>query len=198
MVQSHAEPSIGCVIMASGLGKRFGDNKLMADFHGRPLISNILDVTGDSHFIERIVVTRHQDVQKLCHSLGIPVLLHDLPGRNDTIHLGLSSLMQTHHLDGCLFTVGDQPFLTSSSLNRMLHQFSSADQILRLGWNGSGGNPVLFGSYYFDELLHLPSGKGGGVLIKKYPENIQLICADSEKELADIDTVEDLQKYGTL
>ena len=27
-------PKIGCVIMASGLSKRFGTNKLMADFHG--------------------------------------------------------------------------------------------------------------------------------------------------------------------
>lgn len=29
-------PNLGCVIMASGLGKRFGDNKLMADFDGQP------------------------------------------------------------------------------------------------------------------------------------------------------------------
>ena len=31
--------SLGCVIMASGLGKRFGGNKLMADFHGQPMIA---------------------------------------------------------------------------------------------------------------------------------------------------------------
>ena len=28
-------PKTGCVILASGLGKRFGSNKLMADFHGK-------------------------------------------------------------------------------------------------------------------------------------------------------------------
>ena len=31
-------PKLGCVIMASGLGKRFGGNKLMEDFHGKPMI----------------------------------------------------------------------------------------------------------------------------------------------------------------
>ena len=31
-------PHLGCVIMASGLGTRFGGNKLMADFDGQPLI----------------------------------------------------------------------------------------------------------------------------------------------------------------
>lgn len=29
-------PHLGCVIMASGLGKRFGGNKLMADLMGSP------------------------------------------------------------------------------------------------------------------------------------------------------------------
>ena len=34
--------SCGCVIMASGMGKRFGGNKLMADFGGKPMICRIL------------------------------------------------------------------------------------------------------------------------------------------------------------
>lgn len=37
--------NLGCVIMASGLGKRFGGNKLMADFDGQPLICRALTVT---------------------------------------------------------------------------------------------------------------------------------------------------------
>ena len=35
-------PALGCVVMASGLGRRFGGNKLMADFCGVPLIANAL------------------------------------------------------------------------------------------------------------------------------------------------------------
>ena len=40
-----SQTGIGCVIMASGLGKRFGGNKLMADFHGEPMVCRILDAT---------------------------------------------------------------------------------------------------------------------------------------------------------
>ena len=36
-------PALGCVVMASGLGRRFGGNKLMADFCGAPLIANALE-----------------------------------------------------------------------------------------------------------------------------------------------------------
>ena len=31
-------PPVGCVIMASGLSRRFGSNKLLAPFDGQPLL----------------------------------------------------------------------------------------------------------------------------------------------------------------
>ena len=46
-------PHLGCVIMASGLGKRFGGNKLMADFDGQPLICRALTVTDGPFFTPR-------------------------------------------------------------------------------------------------------------------------------------------------
>lgn len=44
----HPLLPIGCVIMASGLGKRFGSNKLMADFNGKPMIYRILSATDSA------------------------------------------------------------------------------------------------------------------------------------------------------
>ena len=44
--------------MASGMSKRFGSNKLLADFHGEPMIMRILRAT-DGLFTRRVVVTRH-------------------------------------------------------------------------------------------------------------------------------------------
>ena len=58
-LQNSNEVRIACIIMASGLGKRFGSNKLMASFHGAPLIHSVLDVTGSVPlFADRLVVTR--------------------------------------------------------------------------------------------------------------------------------------------
>ena len=54
-------PRTGCVIMASGLGKRFGGNKLMADFHGKPMFLRAVEAT-EGLFDARVVVTRHGDV----------------------------------------------------------------------------------------------------------------------------------------
>ena len=83
--------TVGCVIMASGMGKRFGGNKLMADFGGQPMIARILAATGGL-FARRVVVTRHGDVAEYCRKQGAEVIAHDLPHRNDTVRLGLDAV----------------------------------------------------------------------------------------------------------
>ena len=85
--------SMGCVIMASGLGTRFGGNKLMAPFRGKPLVQWVLDAT-EGIFSRRVVVTRHEAVEKLCRGQGIEVVYHNLPDLNDTIRLGLHAVAQ--------------------------------------------------------------------------------------------------------
>ena len=86
--------TVGCVIMASGLSRRFGANKLLADFCGQPMLCRAFAATATPGISARIVVTRSEEVQALCRAHGVPVLLHSLPGRNDTVWLGLSALLE--------------------------------------------------------------------------------------------------------
>lgn len=102
----------GCIIMASGQGKRFGSNKLMAEYHGQPLIKWILDITKDL-FSRRLVVTIHQDIEKLCTEYSIPVILHSSPYRNDMIRLGLDTIGS--YIDRCAFIPSDQPLIKTES-----------------------------------------------------------------------------------
>ena len=82
--------AVGCVIMASGRAVRFGSNKLLADFGGAPLIVRALDVTETPALAARVVVTRSPEVAELACKAGVKTILHSLPGRNDTVRLGLS------------------------------------------------------------------------------------------------------------
>lgn len=104
--------TVGCVIMASGLSRRFGTNKLLADFCGQPMLCRAFAATATPGIAARIVVTRSEEVQALCRAHSVPVLLHSLPGRNDTVRLGLSALLeQKPELSGCMFLHGDTPML---------------------------------------------------------------------------------------
>lgn len=181
--------NLGCVIMASGLGKRFGGNKLMADFGGEPLICQALRAT-EGIFTRRVVVTRHKDVADLCSAQGIPAVLHHEPYRSDTVRLGLEFIGE---VDGCLFCPGDQPLLRRDTvLSLALHAMDKKEAIWRTVYENTTGSPVLFPKWTFPELLSLPQGKGGSVIVKKYPEQVHLVPVQNKYELMDVDTPEDL------
>ena len=183
-------PKLGCVIMASGLGKRFGGNKLMADFHGKPMIQRALDAT-EGLFDKRVVVTRHESVAELARERNVDVILHDLPHRNDTVRLGLEALGE---LDGCMFLPGDQPLLRRETVAMLLETWKEEpERILRPAHEDTEGSPVLFPAWAIPELKHLPEGKGGGFVIQKHPHDICRVPIANPFELADADTPETLE-----
>jgi len=202
------DAAVGCVIMASGLAVRFGSNKLLADFGGRPLLTRALDATNTPALAVRVVVTRSREVAALCREMGVETVLHSLPGRNDTVRLGLEALLAKRpDLAGCMFLPGDQPLLRRASIEALVREFSAAQaqketeqDILRLGWRAEDGaeplvgSPVLFGSGYFSALRTLPEGKGGGVIMRNCPERVRVVCTLHREELQDADTVEELEK----
>lgn len=207
--------------MASGLGKRFGGNKLLADFCGKPMLSYILDCTAKFPQLHRLVVTRHEEVVALCREKGVAVLCHEQPHRNDTIRLGLERLLTSPKntkeplplhdkqipaafcptenlpLSGCIFCPSDQPLLQAESINALLQVFSqNPDKICRLSYGDKAASPVIFGRKYFPELLSLPQGVGGSYLAKKYPAQVMLVPVRDPFELYDVDTPEDLKNLA--
>ena len=209
--------TVGCVIMASGLSRRFGTNKLLADFCGQPMLCRAFDATATPGIAARIVVTRSEEVQALCRAQGVPVLLHSLPGRNDTVRLGLSALLeQQPELSGCMFLPGDQPLLRRETVEAMTERFcqerpypaewqkETEREIFRLGFRARNdpspltGSPVLFEKGLFQELLTLPQGMGGSVLLRKYPAHVHTVYIADRNELADADTPEALAQLEAL
>lgn len=183
-------PETGCVIMASGLGKRFGSNKLMADFLGQPMLHRALDAT-EGLFGRRVVVTRHESVAALCRERNVEVLLHALPHRSDTVRLGLEALGE---VDCCMFLPGDQPLLGRETVAMLLERWrENPDSIIRPVYEDTEGSPVIFPGWAFEELKDLPEGKGGGVVIRNHPYAVCRVSVTNPFELADADTSEILE-----
>ena len=183
--------SMGCVIMASGLGTRFGGNKLMTPFKGKPLVQWVLNAT-EGIFSRRVVVTRHEAVKELCRGQGIEVVYHNLPGLNDTIRLGLHAVVK--EVESCMFCPGDQPLLSRDTIAALgLSAVNDKARIWRAAWGDEAGSPVLFPRGMFPELLSLPEGKGGSFVIKKYPEQVGKVLVRDKHELMDIDNPKDLE-----
>lgn len=188
---SEKRKKIGCVIMASGQGKRFGSNKLLAEFQGKTLIERVLNLT-EGLFDRRVVVTRTAEVAQLCEEKAVPVIFHDLPDRSDTVRLGVEQMSE---MDGCVFCPCDQPLLQRSSLEKMLKAFEKGEKsIIRLGCGEQVGAPVLFDKRYFEQLKQLPQHNGGSYVMKQFPTEILISSASSEWELFDMDTTENMEE----
>lgn len=181
--------SAGCVIMASGLGRRFGGSKLLVPFLGKPLLSWALDAT-DGLFSRRVVVTRSREAAAFCAALGVETVVHDCPGRNDTVRLGLEAVGSVTQ---CLFCPADQPLLSRQTVESLLLcSQNSRGRIWRPNFQGTPGAPILFPRDYFEELKHLPQGKGGGVVAASHGESVRTLPVADRRELWDIDTPENL------
>lgn len=180
---------MGCVIMASGLSRRFGDNKLLADFCGAPMILRILAAT-EGIFTRRVVVTRHPQVAEICIRQGVEALLHDQPHRSDTVRLGLKTMGD---MDGCMFCPADQPLLRRETILALVQAAAKGPESIWRPCHGEEpGSPVLFPRWAFDQLLHLPQGKGGGYVIRQQPHRVRTIPVRDAYELMDADDRETL------
>ncbi len=214
-------PRLACILMASGLGQRFGGNKLMAPFCGEPLICRILAATDSPLFCRRIVVTRHPEIAGLCEKKGVQTVLHSLPYRSDTVRLGLEALCgedpaetrppdsrtasdggtgsDSASPDGCMFCACDQPFLSRETVETMARAFlAEPAYIYRLASGGTPGNPILFPKEYFHALRNLPQDKGGAWIARAFPDQVRYIEAASPRELEDTDTPENLRRLETI
>lgn len=184
---------IGCVVMASGSSKRFGERrqKLLMDFCGRPLLLHALScLPGDLARI--VVVARDPAVAFLARGHGCEVILHRLPEARDTIRLGAQAMLG---MDGALFLVCDQPLLAPATIEAMLRAFQqNPDRIVRAASGGQEGNPALFPAALFDELCALAPGERGAAVIARHRPAVlpvdaqpwELLDADTPEVLADL------------
>lgn len=196
---------IGIVLMAAGKSERFGQNKLLADFGGRPLAGCAMQMMNglaeqlrereeDRHIsADLIAVTRWPAVEELCREYDIPCAVYEGGEQSDTIRTALE-LPAAAGWDACVFLTGDQPFLQAESVRKMLEAFAEdPGNVYRLAWKERPGNPVLFPAAYFEGLRKLQGREGGRTLLKQEQIPVIPVQAGSERELFDVDTEEDLK-----
>ena len=179
--------NIGCVIMAAGDARRFGENKLAALFDGKPLIRCALEAVPAEEFSAVAVVTQYPEVEAMAAEFGFTPVRNPHPdwGISHTIRLGLEALGAC---DAALFQVSDQPLLRRETVSAEVDFFlAHPDKLVGLAHNGVRGNPCIFPSAYFPQLLALTEDHGGSSVIRRHEENLLLFEAPA-LELDDVDT----------
>lgn len=177
---------LGCVIMAAGASSRFGENKLLQDFLGKPLFTCVLNA-AEGVFEKTVVVTGYEIIEKTAEKMGFLSVKNEHPelGVSHTIRLGSGALQDC---DGVVFATADQPLLSRETLCRLAAEFGKEPSCIHaVCADGKRGNPCVFPKSLFGELVSLEGDTGGGAVIKAHSHLLRLLEVPSE-ELLDCDT----------
>lgn len=101
--------------MASGFGRRFGSNKLLAEVDGVPLYHRAMVALAPAEFDRVVVCSSYPQILAAGEQFGFLPLYNGgaAEGISASIRLGLARMSD---LDGVLFAVCDQPWLTTKSI----------------------------------------------------------------------------------
>ena len=187
-------PRVTAVVLAAGLSSRMGANKLLADFHGKPLIAATL-AKMESTGVDEVVVVLGRDADEVRRHVPTTmrtVLNPDFAdGIAGSIRAGVAAAADS---DAVLIVLGDMPLVEPATIGRLIAAFNPTEHrtIVAPTYHGQFGNPVLWGREHFPRLLALEGDRGARSLIGDLKAEAVEIAVDDLGVIADADTPEAL------
>ncbi|MDL2238448.1 nucleotidyltransferase family protein [Christensenellaceae bacterium OttesenSCG-928-K19] len=183
---------IGCVLLASGLSKRFGRNKLVEEFKGKALIERTFDALPVELFSDVVVATAYDEIEEMAYARGFRVVRNPHPetGIGGTVKLGVASMAGT---DACMICVCDQPCISKETLQGMIEAYRGG--IMAASFDGHRGNPVIFHHSLYAELLAIADSRSGKHVMEKHLDMLALFPVPDKRELKDIDYLHDIETF---
>ena len=194
---------VGAVVLAAGLGRRFGSAKMLAEWRGRPIVSYVLETIAaardDGILSAGVVVHRPDDIEtpRLAREIGIEPHLNTRPaqGMASSLRLGLNALASERWqpLEGALVVMGDQPLLRRDVIDRLIAAFSPSMDLVRPEYADAPeepGHPVLVHRRLWDRARSLTGDQGFRVFATWNNVREGTIRVDGANP--DVDTPEDL------
>jgi molybdenum cofactor cytidylyltransferase len=197
-VRAHA------LVLAAGQGRRFGGDKLLALYRGRPLLSYVLElvaagcesgVLGGGH----VVVGRGDDAaRRLAENASLETIINDAPhlGLSHSLRLGLADLEQRPSSDvgAALVFLGDQPLVRLAVMEALIAAGRArTGRIVRPRYQmrpDVPGHPVLLDRSIWPLASQLRGDRGFATLLDSVA--FPIVTLDVPGDNPDVDTRADL------
>src|SRR5699024_2613752 len=180
------------IILASGFSSRMGKDKLLLEIEGEKIIERVIKAGKKSNLDEIILVYRKAEVGEIGEKYGVNTVENEKPslGQSESVKLGV--LKSKEETEGYMFLMGDQPFLTYKTINKIIKEFYKRKKFIIIPYySGIKGKPVLFPSELKKEVLSIEGDKGGRDIIREKSNTVFKVFFESGKLGMDIDTPED-------
>ena len=188
---------ICAVVLAAGLSRRMGVQKLLLPFAGKTVIAHVVDQILAGAVDETYVVIGHEGERVRRELSDSRVSIVQNPdyesGMLSSVRCGLSSLPPECRT--VLVALGDQPSVTSTLLDRMVRSFEQTEKkILVPTYDGRRGHPLLLANEYRDEIMTQYDDVGLRGLLHAHPDDVFELSVPTSAVLCDIDYPQDYRR----
>lgn len=175
--------AVDLLILAAGAGRRFGGNKLLAFWRGRPLLETLLDNAAGAHVdsinlvLGRYATELEAHLQSLATAEIKRFVYSDWQlGMGNSLAFGVAQL-PLHN--AVLVLLADQPLIEAADLQKILESGrANPDRIICAEFSGTRAVPALFPPQYKNQLKILSGDRGAQALLSA-PDVIALPLANA-------------------
>ena len=190
---------LSIIILASGLSKRMGQNKLLMDFKGKKMYQHCINSVKKSDIRQKIVVSAYDEILEYAGNMGDFTLVKNEKqtlGQSQSIKMGIAKVKPCL---GFVFLPSDMPFITEICLNNVCDFFmQDTSCIVVPRFEGKNSMPTIFPFSLYDELSNISGDIGGRDIIKANLSKVRYFDVSEGHILQDIDTMEELEKYADI
>ncbi len=183
---------IAAVVLAAGLARRMGRQKVLLEFRGKPVVRWSVEAVLP-HVDDVVVVTGREDAEVRAALTGLSVRFAVNPrpqdGQGTSIATGIGALKPW--TAAALIVLGDQPRMPEAVVPALLEAHRRTGKaIVRPVYRGTSGTPVLFSAAVFPELAALRGDAGARAVVEARADRVEAVAIDAPMPL-DVDTPED-------
>lgn len=181
-------PELDAVILAAGLSRRMGRNKLLLPLGNATVFGQLLANFPFTQFYRVIVVLADREVERIAETFPVCVCRNEHPeaGKSSSIRLGLDAGDPEH---GVMFSVADQPLLSGQTVIKLVEVFRSyPENIVLPTVHHAPASPAIFPAKLRAELQGLRGDEGGRKVIQRHPALVRAVPFFAPEEFLDIDT----------
>lgn len=192
-VRDDAGAKIAGLLLAAGSSRRMkGEDKLLRDFHGEPLISRTAQALAGAGLDALFAVVRpgRHDVGKILRKAGYQMVenAEASEGMGASVRAGIRALPDD--IDAVMIALGDMPLVKADTYRKLAEAVRTTTEasIAVPVQKGRRGNPVIFRREIFAALSQLSGDKGARQLIEDMFDVTLEVDVDDIGVLRDFDT----------